>query len=90
MDPWREPDDPEDILPEILAARCLGIAYGDPGPLLPDDVCRECFGDRHVWMGNGWGLRHVTPPPVPPADEWGRMFGCGHSCHEGEVLMASA
>ncbi len=80
MDPWRESDDPPDILPEILAARCLGISYGDPGPRLPDDTCRQCWGERYVWVGNGWGLRHAG----------GKLFGCDHSCHEGEVLMASA
>lgn len=52
---WRLPGDPDDIAPQVLAARCLGISYGDPGPRLPPDVCAECWGDRYVWYGNTWG-----------------------------------
>jgi len=76
---WLRPDDPDDILPEILAARCLGIQYGDPGPKLPSDRCRQCWGDRHVWLGNTWGLKH-TPPG---------FSGCKHACHEGELWLAT-
>lgn len=77
---WLRPGDPEDILPEILAARCLGIRYGDPGPLLDPGMCRACWGDRHVWLGNTWGLQHREPG-----------FGdCRHACHEGEIWRASA
>lgn len=75
---WRRPDDPEDIVPQILAARCLGISYGDLGPRLPPDVCAECWGDRYVWYGNTWGLRHV-------GDAHGR---CAHACHDDEILLA--
>lgn len=75
---YRQPGESEDILPQILAARCLGITYGDPGPRLEPDACRECWGDRYVWYGNCWGLRHV-----------GLGLGdCEHPCHEGEVLLA--
>lgn len=77
---WLQPDDPEEILPQILAARCLGISYGDPGPRLPDEMCRECWGDRHVWLGNAWGLQHREPG----------FNGCRHACHEGELWLASA
>lgn len=75
---WREPRDPPDILPEILAARCLGLSYGDPGPVLPPEWCRACWGDRHVWYGNAWGLRHVGEG----------LQSCEHACHEGQVWMA--
>jgi hypothetical protein len=76
---WRLPDDPADIMPQILAARCLGITYGDPGPRLPADACRQCWGERHVWYGNTWGLTHI-----------GDLFACQHECHDDEVLLASA
>ena|GEM_PF-1642178 len=84
--PFWPPDDPwpfgasEEILPQVVAAWCLGISYGDPGPPLGPEACRECWGDRHVWLGNCWGLRH----------RGGTMSGCGHSCHEGEVWLAGA
>lgn len=74
---WRLPDDPDDILPQILAARCLGLSYGDPGPVLPPEWCRPCWGERHVWYGNAWGLQHQGVD----------LFECEHSCHEGEVLL---
>jgi hypothetical protein len=77
---YREPSDPIDINPQILAARCLGITYGDPGPRLPETDCRECWGDRYVWYGNVWGLKHVGSVHEYP--------GCPHECHEGEVLTA--
>lgn len=77
---WLQPDDNEEIIPEILAARCLGISYGDPGPRLPDDICRECWGDRHIWLGNAWGMEHREPG----------FNGCRHACHEGELWLASA
>lgn len=76
-----------DIDPQIIAARCLGIAYGDPGPQLPEGTCRECYGERHVWLGNTWGLRHTEPRKFPAP---GHLFGCGHTCHEGEVWMAGS
>lgn len=57
-----------------------GISYGDPGPVLPPECCRECWGDRHVWLGNAWGLRH----------RGGSVLDCRHHCHDGEVLLASA
>lgn len=74
------PDFGIEINPEIIAANCLGITYGDPGPRLPPDVCRECWGERHIWLGNAWGMRHAG----------GTMDGCEHPCHAGEVWMASA
>lgn len=75
---WRRPDDPEDIAPQILAARCLGISYGDPGPLVEDGtVCRRCWADRYVWCGNAWGLQLICERP-----------GCDHECHDGEVWLA--
>jgi hypothetical protein len=67
-----------EILPEIIAANCLGITYGDPGPKLPTKTCRKCWGDRHVWLGNAWGMEHAG----------GAMNGCQHACHEGEVWLA--
>lgn len=79
--PWRRPDDPIDILPAIIAARCLGISYGDPGPKLPADRCRECWGERFVWFGNCWGLQHV-------GQRVGEYRRCDHSCHDDEVLLA--
>jgi hypothetical protein len=86
MAPWRKPSDPPDyILPQILAARCLGITYGDPGPKLPASTCHECWGERYVWYGNCWGLSHR--PGVPGQDGF---FSCSHSCHDGEVLLAAA
>jgi len=84
---YYEPGDPDEILPEILAARCLGIKYGDPGPELEPEWCRECWGDRHVWLGNAWGLQHVRPGPEPAP---GRMHDCRHACHEGEIWMAAS
>jgi hypothetical protein len=77
---WLRPDDPDEINPLILAARCLGIEYGDPGPGLPDEMCRECWGDRHVWLGNAWGMEHRPPG----------LSGCQHACHEGEYWLASS
>jgi hypothetical protein len=68
-----------EIMPEIIAANCLGITYGDPGPPLESNWCRQCWGDRHVWLGNTWGLQHVG----------GTSSGCQHGCHAGEVWMAS-
>ena len=70
--------DPFPIIPKILAARCLGIEYGDPGPKLKPEMCRQCWGDRHVWLGNCWGLKHT-----------GRdgLSCCDHECHQGEVWM---
>jgi hypothetical protein len=53
--------------------------YGALGDPLPDEWCRECWGDRYVWLG-GWGLRHVG----------GTMSGCQHSCHEDEVWLAAS
>jgi hypothetical protein len=77
---WRLPSDPPDILPQILAARCLGIEYGDPGPRIKDErVCRQCWGTHYVWYGNCWGLDHAAP---------GRD-GCDHECHDGEVWLAA-
>lgn len=76
---WLEPQ--AEILPEIIAARCLGITYGDPGPRLPADTCRKCWGERHVWLGNTWGQKHVGD---------GDPVRCKHSCHAGEVWLASA
>lgn len=76
---WVRADDPQDISPEILAARCLGIEYGDPGPLLPEIYCRECWGDRYIWVGNAWGLKHK-----------GDSLSCKHECHKDEVWMATA
>ena len=73
---WREKNDPEDIMPQVLAARCLGIAYGDPGPKLPDDVCRRCWGERYVWLGNVWGIKK-------------QCGDCACPCHRDEVWMAS-
>ena len=58
----------------------LGPRYGDPGPMLPPEVCRECWGYRHVWLGNTWGMRHRGGP----------SHDCRHVCHEGEVWLASA
>lgn len=75
---YRQPGDPDEILPEILAARCLGITYGDPGPKLPPETCRPCWGDRYVWLGNTWGLQHAGGP----------LSGCQHDCHDGEVWLA--
>jgi hypothetical protein len=77
---WLRPGDPEEIIPEILAARCLGIQYGDPGPLLDLGMCRQCWGDRHVWLGNVWGLQHLPPG----------FSNCRHACHEGGLWLASA
>lgn len=75
---YTEPDDPAEILLEIIAARCLGIKYGDPGPVLPSDACRQCWGDRHVWLGNVWGVEHTG----------GTMRGCKHECHQDEMWIA--
>jgi hypothetical protein len=72
---WYRDGDPPDINPQILAARCLGIEYGDPGPRLPEDRCRRCWADRYVWMGNAWGVTPICSRP------------CGHGCHEGEVWL---
>ncbi|HUY46558.1 MAG TPA: hypothetical protein VMV92_12630 [Streptosporangiaceae bacterium] len=69
-----------EVLPEVVAARCLGIEYGDPGPPLGGETCRECWGECRVWLGNAWGMRHAG----------GTMDGCTHPCHDGEVWMASA
>lgn len=69
-----------EIMPEIIAANCLGIVYGDPGPPLESNWCRQCWGERHVWLGNCWGLQHAG----------GSSSGCQHECHIGEVWMASA
>ena len=68
-----------EISPEIVAANCLGITYGDPGPRLPEDACRECWGDRHVWYGDCWGWRHTGAG-------WN---GCQCQCHEGETVYSS-
>jgi len=84
--PFWPPDDPwpfgasEEVLPEIIAARCLGIGYGDPGRLLGGETCHECWGDRRVWLGDCWGVRH----------RGGTMSGCRHPCHEGEIWMGAA
>lgn len=75
---YYEPGDPDDILPEILAARCLGIEYGDPGSRHGPEVCRECWGECRIWLGNCWGAQHAR----------GIMNGCEHPCHEGEVWLA--
>jgi hypothetical protein len=73
-----------EILPEIIAANCLGITYGDPGPKLPSGRdCRECWGERYMWMGNTWGMSHKSAVPGQ-----GGLFGCSHECHEGEVWQA--
>jgi len=86
--PFYPPDDgvlkygwePEvEVLPEVIAANCLGITEGDPGPKEPGDYCRECWGERYVWLGNCWGHEHA-------GDGIGR--GCQHECHEGEVWLA--
>jgi hypothetical protein len=69
-----------EIMPEIIAANCLGITYGDPGPPLESNWCRQCWGERHVWLGNCWGLQHAG----------GTLSGCQHGCHAGEVWMGSA
>jgi hypothetical protein len=69
-----------EISPEIIAANCLGITYGDPGPLLGGEICHQCWGDRHVWLGNCWGLRHTG----------GTMNGCRHECHADEVWLATS
>lgn len=69
-----------EVLPQVIAAACLGIEYGDPGPPLDAEACRECWGDRHVWLGNCWGMQHAGST----------MTGCGHSCHVGEVWLAAA
>lgn len=80
-DIWQWGFEPQvEILPGIIAANCLGITYGDPGPRLPPDLCRDCWGDRHVWLGNCWGVEHTG----------GTRTGCQHSCHEGEAWLASA
>jgi hypothetical protein len=76
---WLQSDDPPEILPEILAARCLGISYGDPGPELEPDICRQCWGDRYVWLGNAWGMEH-TPPG---------FNHCQHACHQDEICLAA-
>lgn len=73
------PDDPDEILLEIIAARCLGITHGDPGPKLPPEDCRQCWGDRLVWVGNTWGLNHRGIP----RDQ------CRHTCHDNEILLAA-
>lgn len=68
-----------EIAPEIIAANCLGITYGDPGPKLRPEMCRQCWGERYIWLGNTWGLHHQ-----------GEEFNgsCSHYCHDGEVWMA--
>jgi hypothetical protein len=74
-------DDPDEILLEIIAARCLGLSYGDPGPHLPPDLCRWCWGDRKIWLGNTWGMRHTS---------FGGGFEiCQHSCHANEIWLAN-
>lgn len=78
MAPWRQPTDPDEILPQILAARCLGIQMYDPGPRLPADRCRPCWGERYVWYGNCWGLQHTGDG----------LAGCRHACHDNEVYLA--
>jgi hypothetical protein len=54
------------------------LKYGDLGYPLPEGVCRECWGERYVWLGNAWGMRHVGD---------GSFSGCGHECHEGEIWI---
>lgn len=78
---WLTEDDPQGIIPQIIAARCLGISYGDPGPKLDEKACRECWGDRHVWLGNVWGLKHQNDT---------RTLECKHECHDDEVWVAEA
>lgn len=69
--------DPDDIMPEILAARCLGLTYGDPGP--PNEqACKPCWGERKIWLGNAWGNIHAG----------GTIYGCVCSCHRDEVWLA--
>lgn len=70
--------DQVEILPQIIAANCLGITYGDPGPKLDPGMCRDCWGDRSVWLGNAWGVQHAG----------GTSSGCTHECHDGEVWLA--
>lgn len=75
---FSHPSDPDGILLEIIAARCLGIEYGDPGPKLDPDRCVQCWGTHHMWYGNCWGFKH-TPPG---------LSACKHECHENEVWLA--
>jgi hypothetical protein len=77
-DEWPWPS--TEIDPKVIAARCLGINYGDPGPALPPGACRECWGDRLVWLGNCWGMAHAG----------GTSAGCQHSCHSGVALAGGA
>lgn len=76
---WRKPNEPMTVLPQVLAAECLGIKYGDPGPRLSDTYCRACWGDRHVWLGNVWGIEHVGDT----------SRGCKCACHVGEMWIAA-
>lgn len=63
-----------------LCEPCLALPYGTVGELATDsDECAECYEPRYVWYGNMWCLRHREP---------GRDF-CDHSCHEGEIGLAS-
>lgn len=77
---WQTPDDVPGVLPEVLAARVLGLSYGDPGPLLPETYCRQCWGDRLVWHGNAWGARHIGCD----------VHNCTHECHKNEAWIGYA
>lgn len=82
---WSQRGDPDDILLEIIAARCLGIEYGDPGPKLPEGTCKECWGERKVWYGNCWGYKHIKPGPKPNPHS---ILKCAHECHDNEMYEA--
>ncbi len=85
---WRLPDDPQDINPEILQARAEGRQYGDLGDLRPPDQwpqCRQCWGDRYVWYGNAWGVKHVEHRPDDwPAGGFRDALDCPHHCHQSD------
>lgn len=61
-----------------LCQVCMDRPYGTLGAELDPSICRQCWGDRHVWLGNAWGMQHV-----------GGFSGCQHACHDGEIWLAS-
>lgn len=67
--------DPAEARLEVLAARCLGITDGTPGPAIPyRHACRKCWDRNMVWNGIAWALKHRRgrgPLSVP----------CRHRCH---------
>lgn len=86
-DRWREFEPyrdgmPDGVLPEVVAAKILGIEYGDPGPMVPEATrgCAWCWEDRYCWMGNTWGLKHKVP---------GRA-NCKCECPHNEVLLGDS